>query len=827
MQSPARLACPICQEDGITGEHIKLAAASQVASCGHRFCTQCIEQWAASCSSCPLCKQEMGALLPLPHGETGGSAPAKRRLVPARQLELSDEDKKHNITAVDLSDNALDNSGGAKVLEYMLENDLVKRLVLNDNDLGDDIAEALANLLQTNSTLEQLELQGNTIYTEGMACLATSLPKNRVLQHLDLGHNQLGIHGAELLAPGLPGSSLTSLSLSGNRICGSGAQQILLSLKDSGSVAFLDLAMNEIGSQGIELMCSALAENGTVTSLNLGSNRIDADGAVCLCTAISENTALRIVTLQQNELGEQGAASVADMLVKNGRLTCLDLTGNSIGDVGAANIAAAIEKHGSFKSLALAHNSISDEAAASLASAARSSLCSLALAGNAIGDDGGSQLLQAATENAELVVLDLLYNNISSEVSDAIEKLLRDRCAVEVTNLTFFCCAMDAMLGITLFALESLLFHPEIGTARGARASEAQGSAWGGLQGASPSLAAGQLRVVDLVVACAVSQAFACARVIMIPRCFSEESRERIVLAVFVLPCVQPKFSHLDDPVLSQVTKSCACFTSLRGKEGRERIALAVFELPCIWPSRRSTWPACRAFTTHMQRFMLACLHPSGFASLDRLWELERKVSEPQEESVSEEAGARSQANQNETLPRIEGDNYSLASEPERGDAISTVNACLESSFSLKQAVKDEAIDPMEMKAILTRLGRCASQGSTLMKRIFVDQDAPFTFHGQMAGEDKDKKLALRPWGEADEACLPAAERAAGASTPEDAEHLLTEAGHCLSAIGRAIVMTPVRQGGVSAAASGLFHVMRCCRRAHGMPMCCMSIASC
>ena len=27
----------------------------------------------------------------------------------------------------------------------------------------------------------------------------------------------------------------------------------------------------------------------------------------------------------------------------------------------------------------------------------------------------------------------------------------------------------------------------------------------------------------------------------------------------------------------------------------------------------------------------------------------------------------------------------------------------------------------------------------------FLCQDAPFTFHGQMAGEDKDKKLALRP----------------------------------------------------------------------------------
>ena len=29
----------------------------QVASCHHRFCTTCIEEWATRCSACPLCKQ--------------------------------------------------------------------------------------------------------------------------------------------------------------------------------------------------------------------------------------------------------------------------------------------------------------------------------------------------------------------------------------------------------------------------------------------------------------------------------------------------------------------------------------------------------------------------------------------------------------------------------------------------------------------------------------------------------------------------------------------------------------------------------------------------
>lgn len=194
---------------------------------------------------------------------------------------------------------------------------------------------------------------------------------------------------------------------------------------------------------------------------------------------------------------------------------------------------------------------------------------------------------------------------------------------------------------------------------------------------------------------------------------------------------------------------------------------------------------------------------PTTFDSLDDLWQLEKKLLEPPQESVSEEADARSQATANETLPRIEGDTFSLEEEPARGQAVNMVRSCLQSSLALKQALQDESIDPYEMKGILRNLGRCSDGGSSLVRQLFIGQEAPFSFHGQLPGDAQQKINAMKPWEEASSACDTAAEKAgAAASTPGDAAHLLTEAGHCLAQLGRAMVMTPVRLGSMSPTAA-------------------------
>ena len=88
--------CVICQED------FGSAACSEVKSCGHRFCNPCIERWAERCSACPLCKQEMGALISV---RSPGSATRKRkaagppaeggeeRVVPQRRLQVHHSDE--------------------------------------------------------------------------------------------------------------------------------------------------------------------------------------------------------------------------------------------------------------------------------------------------------------------------------------------------------------------------------------------------------------------------------------------------------------------------------------------------------------------------------------------------------------------------------------------------------------------------------------------------------------------------------------------------------------------------------------------------------------
>ncbi|CAJ1415853.1 unnamed protein product [Effrenium voratum] len=308
-------ACPICWEENLRSQDCSQAV------CGHRFCTPCIEQWAERCSCCPLCKQEMGVLLRQRRGLQGLRG-WKRRVVEPKKLEMPaedaeakgpglDGDKSHNITAVDVSGNDLGEEGGAKVLELFMQNQLVRRLAMNSNELGEMRPPPCApKCWQPTPPLKSWTLQGNSIFIDGVKLLAEALQKNRTLQRLDLSHNQLGIYGAELVASGLAQSSLAYLNISGNRVCGRGAEQLLMASKDTG-LRHLDLAMNEIGPQNLDLILAPLASS-SLNSINLGSNRIDGEGAQQICTALKENSRLEVLMLQQNDLGPDGAAHVAE-----------------------------------------------------------------------------------------------------------------------------------------------------------------------------------------------------------------------------------------------------------------------------------------------------------------------------------------------------------------------------------------------------------------------------------------------------------------------------------------------------------------------------------
>jgi len=84
----AKTVCVICQV-----EKTSRARWSRVAACGHTFCTPCIHKWAESCSQCPLCKKEMGALMPAKQSARAeDDSTTVPTLVPIKRLQLQEED---------------------------------------------------------------------------------------------------------------------------------------------------------------------------------------------------------------------------------------------------------------------------------------------------------------------------------------------------------------------------------------------------------------------------------------------------------------------------------------------------------------------------------------------------------------------------------------------------------------------------------------------------------------------------------------------------------------------------------------------------------------
>lgn len=121
--SDKTVACVICQETYDIGK------CSQVQSCGHCFCTECIERWADSCSKCPLCKQEMGVLGPMPAPDGDRTKHPRRksrhlfRAVPSKDLQVENGD---NMNLGAFSDSEEEDSApfcdicGGQIGEFLL-----------------------------------------------------------------------------------------------------------------------------------------------------------------------------------------------------------------------------------------------------------------------------------------------------------------------------------------------------------------------------------------------------------------------------------------------------------------------------------------------------------------------------------------------------------------------------------------------------------------------------------------------------------------------------------------------------------------------------------
>ena len=332
-----------------------------------------------------------------------------------------------SLTSLDLSGNAISQSGASCLSHSLIANSSLTSLYLSGNIIGDDGASCLSQSLIANSSLTTLDLSGCSISQSGASCLSHALITNSSLTSLYLCENDIGDDGAACLTQALKVNCyLTNLDVSENGISESGASFFSQVLSANSSLTRLCLRQNRIGVDGASSLFKALAANSSLTSFDLSRNSIGEDGAACFSQALAATSSLSNLDLSRNSIGEDGVACLSQALAASSSLSNLDLRGNRIGDGGAACLSQALAASSSLSYLDLSGNRIGNGGAACLsqALAANSSLSNLVLHGNSIGDDGAASLSQALKANSFLTNLNLRWNSICQTGASCLSQAL-------------------------------------------------------------------------------------------------------------------------------------------------------------------------------------------------------------------------------------------------------------------------------------------------------------------------------------------------------------------------------------------------------------------
>jgi hypothetical protein len=181
------------------------------------------------------------------------------------ELGMALASSKCRVAVLDLSQNAIGDSGVSVLAEALKTNTSVTKINLYENEIGDSGAVALAVALKTNTSVTKIDLHENEIGDSGALLLANALKTNTSVTEIDLSGNEIGDSGAVALADALKtNASVTKIALYGNQIGDSGAVALADALKINTSVTEIEFWQNKIGPDGERALAAVNKPDGRV-----------------------------------------------------------------------------------------------------------------------------------------------------------------------------------------------------------------------------------------------------------------------------------------------------------------------------------------------------------------------------------------------------------------------------------------------------------------------------------------------------------------------------------------------------------------------------------
>ncbi|XP_019361433.1 PREDICTED: protein NLRC5 [Gavialis gangeticus] len=267
----------------------------------------------------------------------------------------------------------------------------LKRLILNNNNIGNEGCIHLAEALKDSHRLEEINLSLNKFEDAGLVKIATALLEMQNLKKINFSGNSIGPVGGEKLIEALSHCKQVEELLLARTVVGDkAAAQLSLCLPGMCHLKILHLQSNGISSLGGTQMARALVKCQQLEEISLSENNIGEEGTHALSEGLLHFPQLRRIELKLceigdsvskplafgfsqcpfieeiilswNHLGDDSAFELAEILPEMTKLRILDLDKNRISACGASRLAEELTKCYGIQVIRLWNNAIAKDA---------------------------------------------------------------------------------------------------------------------------------------------------------------------------------------------------------------------------------------------------------------------------------------------------------------------------------------------------------------------------------------------------------------------------------------------------------------------------------
>lgn len=265
--------------------------------------------------------------------------PEAEALQVLKALASSFEARAPELTALDVSDNALGQKGIDSLLP-LLQAPALHELHVCNNGMSAAAAEQLETLVAAEA-LEKLQYHNNMSGDGGAFALAKIIEKATSLKDLRFSGTRAGRPGSLAVAKSLSSvSMLTKLDLADNVLGTEGGEAIAAFLKIEPPLEHLSLRDCALGDEGWEPVAEALVSSKQLTHLDVSGNELTKDASFP-----SLPRPLETLLVEENELGSGGARALAKSLArhKHDSMVTFNASFNEIGSKAAVILCTVLK----------------------------------------------------------------------------------------------------------------------------------------------------------------------------------------------------------------------------------------------------------------------------------------------------------------------------------------------------------------------------------------------------------------------------------------------------------------------------------------------------